>query len=123
MGTKNFSSAIYTGTDVVGVRSTGEVLTTGAVVRVISTSAHLGEAISLVDLPSTAFGTGRTYTVWAVPASSLQEEHDPSGRECALAGRGDPAGCPLCIAEMQGNAAIPGFTFDIATGEYTAVRS
>lgn len=26
--------------------------------------------------------------------------HDPSGRECALAGRGDPAGCPACLAEI-----------------------
>jgi hypothetical protein len=26
-------------------------------------------------------------------------EHDPSGRECALAGRDDPAGCPLCLAD------------------------
>ena len=61
------TTATYTGTEVPGVRGTGEVLPTGAAVRVIS----IKRGIALVDLPSTAFGTGRTYTVWSVPATTV----------------------------------------------------
>ena len=27
-------------------------------------------------------------------------DHDPSGRGCALAGRGDEIGCKLCLTEI-----------------------
>lgn len=90
------STAIYTGKDLPGVQGTGESLPTGAVVRVISTSAHLGAAVSLVDLPSTAFGTGRTYTVWSVPASSLEEV-----AEAVRAPRGTAFACGTCYVAVR----------------------
>lgn len=96
MTRKNLSTAIYTGNDLPGAQGTGEVLPTGAVVRVISTSSALGEAISLVDLPSSAFGTGRTYTVWAVPASSLQEV-----AAAVRAPRGTAFACGSCYVAVR----------------------
>lgn len=33
--------------------------------------------------------------------TAMTDQHDPTGRECALAGRGDPTGCPACLAEIE----------------------
>jgi hypothetical protein len=47
---------------------------------------------------SRAYGGDCAHTLEAELEAEL--EHDPSGRECALAGRGDPSGCPLCLADI-----------------------
>jgi len=70
------TTATYTGTDLPGASSTWanrlatEVLTTGSVVRVITTKDVFGVRVALVDLPG-AFAGGRTYTVWSVPVADL----------------------------------------------------
>jgi hypothetical protein len=63
----------YTYTGPALTSSVGEVLSTGDAVRVVAERDVFGVAIALVDKASTRFGTGRTYTVWSVPADQLGE--------------------------------------------------
>lgn len=64
-------SATYTGPDRAGYTDPAEVLRTGDTVRIIVREDSIAGPRVLVDLPSDAYGTGRTYTVWNVPAEEV----------------------------------------------------
>lgn len=68
-------AAIYQGPDLGS--TVGETLREGAVVRVIQRRNIWGAELALVDMPSTEWGTGRTYTVWQVAATELAPWKDP----------------------------------------------
>lgn len=67
------SAGVYRGPALSGAGRTGEQLATGRIVRIVGQLETLAAGPRLlVDLPSDAYGTGRTYTVWNVPAATVQ---------------------------------------------------
>jgi hypothetical protein len=68
----HLATARYIGPDMEGAQSTGEILRTGDTVRILGIRVTLTAGrIAQVDLPSDAYGTGDTYTVWSIPARDL----------------------------------------------------